>query len=225
LSQARYRERLSGVTLALLVQAGMVTIFALSFYQVPSPRRLAHEMIWLLRSLPQSPTPQTIDARPQPQPWFAPDIFGVQIPAIRPPSILAPPGDLMGLNRRLFDCTPEMIGLLPPEQRIKCPFFATAPAHDDSDLLNAPSHIIDETYWQEQWRRANITFGICAGGSVVGCLIEQDRAERYRQSDIDRQIARERAGRSHYNWQSLDRARAIRGPGPSSSGNIGLPQR
>ena len=222
MSQARYRERLSGVTLALLVQAGMITIFALSFYQVPSPRRLAHEMIWLLRSLPESPTPQTIDARPQS--WFAPNIFGAEIPAIRLPSILAPSSDLMDLNRQLFDCAPEMIGLLSLERRMKCPFFATAPAHDDSALLNAPRHVIDEAYWQEQWRRANVTFGICAGGSVVGCLIEQDRAERYRQSDIDKQIERERIGRSHYNWQFLDRARAIRGPGLSSSGNIGLPQ-
>lgn len=194
--RAAWQSRFTGGLLALLVQAALIAGAILSltrpvFYPRP------HETILVLRPLPQvEPRIIRIDARGShparalPAPQSAPR----QNQPAESPSLAATP-DLQGLGRALFGCAPEHYAELSPQDRAHCPKPGEGLAREP-DLATPPrSHAKDEPYWQEQFRRARVSYGICSGGAVTTaqCLLEQDRAEHQREQEFDQQEADRKA--------------------------------
>jgi hypothetical protein len=158
-----------------------------------------HETILVLATLPSvKPRVFQIDARGSrssrisPAPQIAPS---QNLPAENPPSPLGPAPDFKGFGRSLFGCAPEHYADLPAEERAHCPKPGEGLAREP-DLATPPrSHVKDELYWQEQFRRARVVYSICPPGPVpiAQCLLEQDRAEHQREQEADQQIADHKA--------------------------------
>ena len=193
-----WQTRVCGVLLALLVQAALIAGAILSLTR-PMFFAHPHETILVLRpQLPTKPGVIRIDARGSrssrisPTPQIVPSRT---LPAENPPVAFAPAPDFRGFGRSLFGCAPEHYDELSPEERAHCPKPGEGLAHEP-DLANPPrSHAKDELYWQEQFRRARVVYGICSPGSVpiAQCLLDQARAEHHREQEADQQIADRKA--------------------------------
>jgi hypothetical protein len=191
-----WQARACGVLLALLVQAALIAGAILSLTR-PVFFARPHETILVLRSLPK-PRIIHIDARGSRSSRIspAPQIVPSQNPPSENPSPpFAPAPDFKGFGRSLFGCAPEHYADLPAEERAHCPKPGEGLAREP-DLATPPrSHARDELYWQEQFRRARMVYGICPPGPVpiAQCLLEQDRAEHQREQEADHQIAGRKA--------------------------------
>jgi hypothetical protein len=97
--------------------------------------------------------PMPVPARPSrpapasPRPGNAPSIA---IPSYTPPAT-AP--DVTGLGQALFDCAPENIPNLTPDQRAHCTNGITRP--DDSAVLEPKSHVQDPARRAAEMRTKN----------------------------------------------------------------------
>jgi hypothetical protein len=179
-----------------LVQAALIAGAILSLTR-PMFFARPHETILVLRPhLPTNPGVIRIDARGSSRISPAPQIAPLQnLPAENPPVSFAPAPDFRGFGRSLFGCAPEHYGELSPEERAHCPKPGEGLAHEP-DLANPPrSHAKDELYWQEQFRRARMVYGICSPGPVpiAKCLLDQAREEHQREQEADREIADRKA--------------------------------
>ena len=189
-------SRLLGAMLALLVQAALIAGAILSLTRpqfFPRPR----ETILELRTQPvRKPRIIRIDARGShparvsPTPQIAPR----QNPLSENPSFSVAP-DFKGFARSLFGCAPEHYDQLSPEDRAHCPKPGEGLAREPDLAIPPRSHAKHEAYWQEQSRRARVSYGICSGGAVstAQCLLEQDRAEHQREQEFDQQEAERKA--------------------------------
>lgn len=194
--RAAWQSRITGGLLALLVQAALIAGAILSLTRpafLPRP----HETILILRAKPQvEPRVIRIDARgPQPARVspMSPIAPRQNQPSENPSSATAP--DFRGFARSLFGCAPEHYAELSPEDRAHCPKPGKGLAREPDLAIPPRSHAKDEPYWQEQFRRARVSYGICSGGAVTTaqCLLEQDRAEHQREQEFDRQEADRKA--------------------------------
>ncbi len=121
----RTRDRLTSVTIAVLLQLGFVTIFIYSLPLMAPPKKLVREITFILPRLREAPKvrpaarrsgPSTVSPVPSPQP--------LPVPAITVPP---PATDLQSFGHALFGCAPENLGNLTPEQRTHCSGLALAP--------------------------------------------------------------------------------------------------
>ncbi len=73
---------------------------------------------------------------------------------ITPPPAHAKSGNIEGLHQWLFDCSPETIDMLTPEQRTQCASRRFGPNPDDANsVLNLPSRARDARHWQRALAR------------------------------------------------------------------------
>ncbi len=144
----RTRDRLAGVTAAVLLQLGLVTIFLYSLPLIAPPKKLAREIIFLLPRLretskPARPPRRTRPSLAVPNP-AAPSIAVPPLalpPLALPPIILSPPtNDLQTFGKDLFGCAPEQLGKLRPDERAHCSTFAMPPA---TAMTEPPSLVKD----------------------------------------------------------------------------------
>jgi len=207
-----WQTRAGGAVLALLVQAALIAVAILSLTRPAFLSRVTHETILLLRPTTK-PHVTSIDARGPPSARAAPSpkiTPRENAPSENAPSLPAP--DLQGFGRSLFGCAPERYADLPPEERAHCPKPGEGMAREP-DLLNTPrSHARDEPYWQEQFRRARVVYGVCSGGAkpTALCLLDQARAEQQREQEFDQQMVDRKAA-------------ALQESKPPSPAHIGAP--
>ena len=121
----RTRDRLTSVTVAVLLQLGFVTIFITSLPLMTPPKKRVREITFILPRLREAPKvrpaarrtgPSTVSPIPSPQ--------ALPLPAIAVPP---PATDLQSFGHALFGCAPENLGNLTPEQRTHCSGFALVP--------------------------------------------------------------------------------------------------
>lgn len=75
--------------------------------------------------------------------------------AITPPPA-ANPGSLQGLHMLLFNCAPENLGNLSPEERQQCEMASIPPAPAQTDIpRNLPSRAKDAPQWERALARKN----------------------------------------------------------------------
>jgi len=197
MSGATWRGRTLGATLALLVQAGFLSLVLLSPSRPARPLAgLAHETILLLRPL-TTPKAATIDARGPAR--RAKNTLPIIVPVVPPSATpsLAPPSGLAGFGQALFGCAPEHYADLTPDQRAHCPKPGEGMAkNDDKDLGAEPrSHAKYEARWQEQWAEGHWAPAPClpAGETVALCLLGQSIAENRRRQAAWSKIAEDEA--------------------------------
>ncbi len=191
-------QRLAGLTGALIVQVGLVSLFwytsAPMGQRLPPPR----ELLLMLRARPKPPpVPMLIDARPgitAPRPTVAPP------PQSTAPVQIVPPSRLQDFGRSLFGCAPENYANLSAEDRARCPKPGEGLAlMPDRDLLTEPKSLAkDEALWKEQMAQKNWMPGPCSPSgqeSVMACLMRQTREENRRSASAMARIAEERAAR------------------------------
>ncbi len=194
---ATAQQRLAGLTGALLVQVGFISLFIYASVPASRIKPLTKELFLFLRPA-QRPTPaEVIDARGK---SLNPLPESRALPQSNAPSAIvpAPPSSLEAFGRSLFGCAPENYARLSAEDRARCPPPGEGLAkRDDRDLLTPPrSRVKDEAYWQEQWDRAHWVPVPCSTGKlVVACLLEQAQAENQRAAAAKVRIDAQRAER------------------------------
>lgn len=131
------RDRVAGLTIALLLQAAFVALLVQSLHVNGARKFAPREWIMLLRKLP-APSPEKIVPRVRARPLEVP-LPTVNIPRAEPAPPAAP---LKGLGSALSGCAPESIGTLSPEERAKCGSFGLSPP-DRSTVVELRSHVRD----------------------------------------------------------------------------------
>lgn len=184
----RAQQRFATASAAILVQIGLVLLFAHSFAP-GKPQQVAREMMLLLRPIlrPAAPAPRSPPAR-MPRMIVPPAAMASPTPGERAASVLAaPPSALEGIGRSLFACAPERYGLLTREEQLRCPPPGEGMAHlPDADLLTPPqSHSRDAARWAEDRAAREFTpscfmNGWGGGQSETGCMMGQTQAESKR---------------------------------------------
>jgi hypothetical protein len=134
------RDRLTSVTIAVLLQMGFVTIFIYSLPLLAPPKKPALEMTFYLPRLRQAPKAGAAPRRVRPSPSLP--IPNSQRPALPPIAMPPPTADVQAFGNALFGCAPENLGKLTPEQRTHCSGFAPAP-HGSAAATEPPSLVKD----------------------------------------------------------------------------------
>jgi hypothetical protein len=201
---ATAQQRLAGLTGALLVQAGFISLFIYASAPASRIKPLTKELFLFLRPAQRPAPAEVIDARGKP---LSPPTESRALPQSSAPIAIvpAPPSSLEAFGRSLFGCAPENYARLAADERNRCPPPGEGLAKwDDRNLLTPPkSRAKDEAYWQEQWDRAHWRPGLCPVGKlVVRCLLDQVGAENRRAQAVDTDIEVQKAARR----QELKRA-------------------
>jgi hypothetical protein len=134
------RDRLTSVTIAVLLQMGFVTIFIYSLPLISPPKNRAHEITFILPRLREAPKTSSAPRRITPSASLP--ILNSQRPTLPPIAMPPPTTDLQAFGKALFGCAPENLGNLTPEQRTHCSGFGTAP-HGAAAATQSPSLIND----------------------------------------------------------------------------------
>jgi hypothetical protein len=130
-SMNKTRDRLTGVTFAVLLQMGFVAVFIYSLPLIMPAKKLSHEIIFFLPRLREVAKPASGSKRSRPlpsrttQPLAAP-------PVVLPPVATPPAVDLRAFGNALFGCAPENLNNLTAEQRAHCSGFAALPRDKDA---------------------------------------------------------------------------------------------
>ncbi len=200
----RSQQRFATASAAILVQIGLVLLFAHSFAP-GKPQQVAREMMLLLRPIlrPSAPAPQPPQAR-MPRMIVPPAAMTSPTPGERAASVLAaPPSALEGIGRSLFACAPERYGLLTREEQARCPPPGEGLARlPDAHLLTPPrSRSRDAVMWAEDRAAREFTpscfMNAWGGGqSETGCMMGQMLAERQRAKQTRIEYDFERARRN-----------------------------
>jgi len=131
------RDRVVGLTIALLLQAGFVALLLQSLHVNVAKRLGPQEWIMFLPKLPAPPPEKTVP-RIRARPLEVP-LPTVNIPRLEP----APPAAaLKDLGRELFGCAPEKFSTLSPEDQAKCRGFGILPS-DGNTVAALRSHVRD----------------------------------------------------------------------------------
>ena len=193
---ATAQQRLAGLTGALLVQVGFISLFIYASVPASRIKPLTKELFLFLRPAQRPAPAEVIDARGKSR---NPSPESRALPQSNAPSAImpAPPSNLEAFGRSLFGCAPENYARLSTEDRARCPPPGEGLAKlDDRNLLTLRSHAKDEAYWQEQWDRAHWRPGLCPVGKlVVRCLLDQVGAENHRAQAADTDIEVQKAAR------------------------------
>lgn len=182
----RSQQRFATASAAILVQIGLVLLFAHSFAP-GKPQQVAREMMLLLRPIlrPAAPPPNSPPAR-MPRMIVPPAAMTSPTPGERAASVLAaPPSALEGIGRSLFACAPERYGLLTREEQLRCPPPGEGLARlPDAHLLTPPkSHSRDAVMWAEAVAAREFApscFMNGSGSRGADCMMRQTQAERQR---------------------------------------------
>ncbi|MEY4706590.1 MAG: hypothetical protein RJB58_313 [Pseudomonadota bacterium] len=197
----RAQQRFATASAAILVQIGLVLLFAHSFAP-GKPQQVAREMMLILRPIlrPTTPPPSPPARMPRmivPQASAMPPILNDKVIGIAPAS----PSALEGIGRALFGCAPQRYGQLTREEQLRCPPPGEGLARlPDADLLTPPrSHSRDAARWAEDRAAREFTpscfMNAWGGGqSETGCMIGQAQAEskRAQQARIEHDFQRAR---------------------------------
>lgn len=192
----RAQQRFATASAAILVQIGLVLLFAHSFAP-GKPQQVAREMMLMLRPIlrPTAPAPQARMPRMiVPQVSAMPPILNDKAIGVAP----APPSALEGIGRALFGCAPQRYGQLTREEQLRCPppgeGLARAP---DADLLTPPkSHSRDAVMWAEVVAARNFMPNCMGLNSTRDCMMRQGREERRRAKQAMAEYDFERARRN-----------------------------
>jgi hypothetical protein len=131
------RDRVAGLSIALLLQAAFVALLVQSLHVDVTRKLVPRGWIMLLPKLP-APPPEKIAPRIKARPFEAP-LPTVNIPRTEP----APPAAVLkSLGSELFGCAPENIGNLSPEEQAKCGDFGLSPP-DRTTVAALRSHVLD----------------------------------------------------------------------------------
>lgn len=154
---------------ALSVVLLHVCFLAILLHSAFKPGETAPTTREIILQLLQPPPP-----RAQPKPEATPPIVRVIAPPSHntitlPPAAPNTPG-LQGLHQFLFNCAPETLGLLTPEQRAQCATQALGPNPDETDSLrNLPSHAYDARHWARALaRKQNPVLLPCMSSAGIG---------------------------------------------------------
>jgi hypothetical protein len=134
------RDRFTSITIAILLQMGFVAIFIYSLPLMTPPKKLAHEITFILPRLREAPKASSAPRRTRPSTSLP--TRNLQRPALPPIAMPPPTTDLQGFGNELFGCTPENLGKLAPEQRAHCSGFGAAP-YDTTAATEPPSLVKD----------------------------------------------------------------------------------
>jgi hypothetical protein len=137
------RDRLAGVTIAVLLQMGFVIIFIYSLPLITPAKRISREITFLLPRLREAAKPalNTRSGKPSPSPPLATQPLTVP-PIFLPPVITPPATDLQTFGNALFGCAPENLSKLTPEQRSHCGLLAAIPR--DKDTVREPPSLVKD---------------------------------------------------------------------------------
>jgi len=135
------RDRITGVTFAVLLQMGFVIIYALPL--VMPAKKLPHEITFFLPRLREVVKPASGVRRGRPSP--VPPLVGPPLivpPSVVPPAVTPPATDLRAFGNALFGCAPENLNNLTPEQRSHCSGFAAMPR--DEGAVGEPRSLVKD---------------------------------------------------------------------------------
>jgi len=136
----RTRDRLTGATIAVLLQAGFVAIFIYSLPLMSPAKRLSREITFFLPRLREAVKPVSGSRRGKPAP-----LPEARLPLVAPPLALPPTppaADLRAFGNALFGCAPENLNNLTPEQRSHCSGFAALPR--DGGAVTEPRSLVKD---------------------------------------------------------------------------------
>ena len=132
------RDRLASVTIAVLLQMGFVTIFLYSLPLMTPPKKLAHEITFILPRLREAPKAGPAPRRIRPS--AAVPAPNPQLPYLPPIAMPPPAADLQAFGNELFGCAPETLDKLTPEQRTHC----SGPAPRGSAAATEPPSLVKD---------------------------------------------------------------------------------
>ncbi|MES2253613.1 MAG: hypothetical protein V4559_01085 [Pseudomonadota bacterium] len=137
------RDRLTGATIAVLLQMGFVAIFIYSLPLMLPAKKLSREITFFLPRLREvaRPAPGSLRGRPSTLPSSRTQPLTVP-PIILPPVAPPPATDLQTFGNALFGCAPESRNNLTPEQRAHCSAFAAIPR--DKDAMAEPRSLVKD---------------------------------------------------------------------------------
>ena len=134
------RDRLTSVTIAVLLQMGFVSMFIYSLPLSTPPKKLAREITFFLPRLREAPKAGSAPRRIRPSTSLPmPNSQRLELPPIAMPP---PTTDLQAFGNALFGCAPENLSKLTPEQRTHCSGFGAAP-HGTIGVTEPPSLVKD----------------------------------------------------------------------------------
>jgi hypothetical protein len=143
------RDRLTGVTAAVLLQMGFIAIFIYSLPLMAPPKKLPREITFFLPRLREAPEPNPEpNPKPNPSPQRIrpsaslpiPTAPSITLPPVNAPSITLAPPDLQTLGKELFGCAPENRAKLTPQERARC---SGLPAPPGTATTEPPSLVKD----------------------------------------------------------------------------------
>jgi hypothetical protein len=158
-------HRLAGATFVLALH---VAIALLLLHAIHAPRRSreGRELILTLAPLPLAPRPVLVPHASPPSVRATTPVFAI------PPSATAPqyvdPKALESFGRALFDCRPETIANLAPEQRAQCETRGLKP-RDAFDFADHTARSRDAALWSRDRARKRAPLLLpCASSAGVG---------------------------------------------------------
>ena len=140
----RTRDRLTGVTFAVLLQMGLVAIFLYSLPLIAPAKKLPREITFFLPRLRDVAKPALGSRRgkPSPLPSSAARLPRISPPVAMSPAVTPPAPDLGAFGEALFGCAPENLSKLTAEQRSHCSAFAAMPR--DRDGIAEPRSLVKD---------------------------------------------------------------------------------
>jgi hypothetical protein len=178
-----FKDRLPSALLALVIQAGLIGLLIFSFHAVRRPQNEQESVLFLSRPPIRrvEPTVAIIDARGAPLahnrsasapvlPLFVqPDSTSTEAaPTASAPSS---PDALHSPGHALFDCAPEKLANLPPDERANCPPAIQSMAKQNgSDVITSPYQAKNQAHWDEEMARKNAPVTL-PGGSILGAVV------------------------------------------------------
>lgn len=140
-SMNKTRDRLTGATIAVLLQTGFVAIFIYSLPLMMPAKKLPHEITFFLPRLREVVKPASGSRRGRPSP--SPAMRPLAVPPIVLPPVAPPPAtDLKSFGNALFGCAPENLNNLTAEQRAHCSGFAALP--QGKDTVTEPRSLVKD---------------------------------------------------------------------------------
>jgi hypothetical protein len=146
-------RKIAGVAGVVLLHVAAITALLHAIW-VPAPRpQSAHEhIVWLI--LHEQPKPAKASVKAQ-QPRA-----GIPVPRTFYPdyrSITLPPAtgetDLSGIHGSLFNCAPENLVNLSPDERAQCAIASTRREDDTTAVMNQPSRTKNPVRWARAVQR------------------------------------------------------------------------
>jgi len=142
----RTRDRLTGVTFAVLLQMGFVAIFIYSLPLIMPAKKLPREITFFLPRLREAAKPASASRRaktaPSREARFPPVVPPVAPPLVPPLTLPPPAADLRAFGTALFGCAPENRNNLTLEQRSHCSGFAAIPR--DEGAATEPRSLVKD---------------------------------------------------------------------------------